>query len=320
MKHLIDKYLGGHQDIEQEVQHMYYCPNCHHKNPRFSVNYNINAFKCWVCGFSGRSLLYLLYYLDADPQDIAEAKKLLGKEDLLTKQEVNLSDFQYEVRKKLKEEQSTSTYVKTPDPKDSWKTIYDTYRSDIFIRRAFKYLRKRNISEYEINLYDIKFDEENLSIVIPSYDINGKLNYYITHHFDNGYYQNPKGYSKMNIVFNEYHIDFRQPVILTEGVYDSINIGYNCLPMLGTFVPSPLLTRFMEYGTPMVYIFLDGDAEESSVKISKYLSYYDVDNKIVNTPEGEDGNSLSKDSIEQLIESSRDVDFKFLIKKKLQNA
>lgn len=320
MQHLVEKYLGNYDHVEQGNQFYYYCCNCNHHNPRFSVNYDINAFKCWVCGFSGRSLLYLLYYLDADQEDIAEAKKLLGKEDLLTKDEIGLNQLQYEVQKKLKPDSESSSYVKRPDQKDSWKTIYDTYRSDIFIKRAFKYLKKRNISEYEINLYDIKFDEENLAIVLPSYDIQGKLNYYITHHFDEGYYQNPKGFSKMNIIFNEYHIDFRQPVIITEGVYDAINIGYNCIPILGTFVPTPLVYKFMYYETPMVYIFLDGDAEESCVKISKYLSYYDVDNKIVNTPEGEDGNSLSKDSIEQLIDSSENIDFKFLIKKKLENA
>ena len=320
MKHLVEKYLGACDHIEQGNQYYYHCPNCHHKNPRFSVNYDINAFKCWVCDFSGRSLLYLLYYLDADPQDISEAKKLLGKEELLTKEEIGINQLQYKVKNKLKNDKTSSSYIKTPDPKDSWKTISDTYKSDIFIRRAYKYLRKRNLSPYEINLYDIKFDEENLSIVIPSYDRNGELNYYITHHFDDEYYQNPKGYSKMNIIFNEYHIDFKQPVILTEGVYDSIHIGYNCIPILGTFVPSPLVSKFMLYNTPMIYIFLDGDAEDSAVKISKYLSYYDVNNKIVNTPEGEDGNSLSRDSIEQLIDNSQDADFKFLIKKKLQNA
>lgn len=318
MKQLIDKYLGGHDHVEQGNQYYYYCPNCHWKNPRFSLNFDKDVYHCWYCGFAGSSMLYLLYYLNASAEDIREAKIFLNKEELLNREDHNASELHYEILSMMKGK--SERRIQQIFPEKHWKVLHKHRKDDFFFRRAYVYLRKkRGMSDYEIYLYNIQFDEKELALVLPSYDLKGRLNFYTHHYFEGGYYKNAEGNKKTDIIFNEYHLDFRQPVIVTEGYYDAVNIGHNAVPILGTYIQSPLIYKFVAYDTPMVYLFLDGDAQRSSVAISKYLSDFGVPNKIVDTPEGEDGNSLKRERIAELLEDSQKYNFESLIKKKLEN-
>ena len=80
--------------------------------------------------------------------------------------------------------------------------------------------------------------------IIPSFDVDGNPNYYITRSIDDSpfKYNNCKRL-KTEIVFNEIDIDWSQPVTLVEGVFDAIKCPENTIPVLGSSLPRESLDR-----------------------------------------------------------------------------
>lgn len=316
MQHIVETYLGGYQDIESGNQYYYYCPKCHWKNPRLSVNYDKDVYHCWYCGFSGRSILYLLYYVDADSSDIEEYKKIVGKERLLESADGNIGKFRKKIEDilKLRYEDRKRTYG--IQPKETWKPAINM-RGDFFGKRAYSYLRKRKLSSFEIKFYNIMVDEEDDTLILPSYDRNGMMNYYVKHDYLNSYYTNPEGLNKSDIIFFDRYVNFKEPIIITEGVYDAINIGYNAVPILGKLIHNPLIDQLVINNTPLVYIFFDGDATSEAFNVYEYLRNYSLNVRVVETPEGEDANSLARCDIDKMVASSKKYNFKEIIQLKL---
>lgn len=315
MIEIIEKNLGTHVDVEQGDQYMYKCPVCHHKNNRLSVNYNKNVFKCWTCGFSGKSVINILYYLESPYSDIEKIKEYFGHKDMYEGNS-KLSKTQYDIYRTLDGDKNKNNVPKIERPK-FWVPL--SKPRDIFQKRAYNYLLSRGMTRYEIKFYNIQYDEDRGSIDIPSLDKNMNLNYYVKHYYLDSYYQNPDHVSKMKIIFNEYTLDFRQPIIITEGFYDAMSIGSNATPILGKFVPKPLIQNMIMYETPFVYLFMDGDAHKEVVKLSNYLFYLGIDNKIVNTPNGEDPNSMGRKKIFELLSGSKRGDFQGKIKMMMES-
>ncbi len=51
---IIQQVLGkGYRNSEE---HLFHCPYCKHSKRKFSVNFEKNVFKCWVCDTRGRDL------------------------------------------------------------------------------------------------------------------------------------------------------------------------------------------------------------------------------------------------------------------------
>ena len=119
-------------------------------------------------------------------------------------------------------------------------------------------------------------------IIIPSYDSNNKLNYFLARSFyESGLkYKNPP-VSKNVIVF-ENQINWKMPLVLCEGVFDAIAIRRNAVPLLGKFVPKKLLKMMIKNQVKEVYVALDDDAITEAREIEQSLSQYGIDVKLVN--------------------------------------
>jgi DNA primase len=255
---IVRSFLGKEkQHYESKGQYSFNCPNC--DEGRHKGNLEINIFKdvyhCWSCG------------------DTEGTHGPLGKliENNGTKKQVKL----YRMLKPKEDEKITPKKPKLVLPegytkfKDS-NPVYPIYR------QAMKYLKERNITDQMIEKYQIGFcDDGEFSgrIIIPSYDENNKLNYFIARSWNKttkAKYKNPTA-EKDKIIFNENLIDWFKDVYLCEGVFDGIFLD-NSIPMLGKHMSKLLFETIYEKALNNVIIALDGDAFDNAKRLFHELN------------------------------------------------
>ena len=108
-------------------------------------------------------------------------------------------------------------------------------------------------------------------IIVPSYSETGELNYFIARDvFDGGMkYKNPP--VSKDVVGFELFINWDEPIILCEGVFDAIAIRRNAIPLFGKTIPKSLRKKIYEKKVKEIYILLDSDAIKDSIKITDDL-------------------------------------------------
>jgi hypothetical protein len=95
-------------------------------------------------------------------------------------------------------------------------------------------------------------------IIIPSYDLNGDLNYFIARWYPKEYnklkYINPKA-EKQEIIFNIGKLNLDATIYLVEGVTDHI-VTPNSIPLLGKVISSDLLELLHDKAQGLIVILL----------------------------------------------------------------
>jgi DNA primase len=154
-------------------------------------------------------------------------------------------------------------------------------------------------------------------IIIPSYDDNGLLNYFVGRSFmgDNMKYKNPN--VSRDIIPFDWFIAWSQPIILCEGVFDAISIRTNAIPMLSKKPSKSLLRKVFEKKVKTVYIALDDDAKKDAYRLSEFFKDFGIDSKVVNLPVDKDPNDLGWERITTLIDSTESASFSDSIQAKL---
>jgi DNA primase len=112
-------------------------------------------------------------------------------------------------------------------------------------------------------------------IIIPSYDTDGNVNYFVGRSYDPKVkkmkYLNPK-VDKDKIIFNEGLVNWDSTVYLVEGVFEMLSFPVNIIPMLGKTV-SPTLYMKLKELLPDVVVLLDPDAFKNCIEL-----YYTLQN------------------------------------------
>jgi DNA primase len=109
-------------------------------------------------------------------------------------------------------------------------------------------------------------------IIIPSYDINGDLNYFIARSYlskTKMKYKNPE-VDKENLIWNENLINWDEPLFIVEGAFDSIFLE-NSIPMLGKFMTQNLFNKLYTSAKKII-IVLDPDAWGDAEKLFHKLN------------------------------------------------
>ena len=81
---------------------------------------------------------------------------------------------------------------------DEYISLSNVDNSDIMARHATAYLKNRHVSKYDILKYNIGYCKTGLyknMVVIPTYDVTGKLNYFTGRSFEKDpyiKYRNPE--------------------------------------------------------------------------------------------------------------------------------
>mgnify|MGYP003389321191 FL=1 len=99
-----------------------------------------------------------------------------------------------------------------------------------------------------------------------------------------------------NVVFNELFVDWDEPVILVEGLFDAIVAGQNAIPILGsTLREENKLFQAIVLNDSPVYLALDEDAVKKQEHLIRIFHRYDVDMKVIDTRNVDDVGSMSKE-------------------------
>jgi DNA primase len=253
---LVNSKLGSGKRTARGNQ-AYTCPFCHHHKPKLEINFTENKeghnpWQCWVCGKRGKTIKSLFKQIQVDASYFQELSKLVKN--------VSSEDIG-EVKHSLLEL-----------PKE-FKTFLNN--QDLTARHALSYLKKRNISKTDILKYNIGYCASGQyanMIVIPSYNCNGKLNYFTARSFEKDpyvKYRNPE--VSRDIIAFELFVNWDLPITLCEGPFDALAIKRNVIPLFGKNIQPSLMKKLVESKVQKIYIALDNDAVKQALGFCEQL-------------------------------------------------
>jgi DNA primase len=278
---LLNGMLGkSRKHNEGTGQISYDCPVCSYDikglergdgKGNLEVNYYRNLYHCWSCGETNDTHGHLEQLI----------KTYGTKEDLRT----------YNLLRSDKKEVVQKTYRKPKLPKEFVK-FSDLHDRLPIKRQALKYLKERGVTDQMIKEFNLGVATGGSyvnRIIIPSYDENKELNYFVARSFvgDKLKYKNPT-YPKEEIIFNESKINWFNPIWIVEGPFDSLFIP-NSIPILGKVLSDKLWNLLYNKATSVV-ICLDEDAWDNSKMMYNVLNGGKLEGKvrIVHLPKNKD--------------------------------
>jgi predicted RNA-binding Zn-ribbon protein involved in translation (DUF1610 family) len=241
------------------TQYAFNCPNCskanlgvndnkHNLEVRLYLNdskYNTpNVYKCWKCGISGDVLKLIRYY---------------GSGTQLEEYVTYVESVGYII----------------PPEKKSWglrlpKEFIPFTKGDKSNPEhglAYKYItNERNLDMETVHRFNVGFclsGKFKQRIILPSYDANGFLNYFVARTYVDHpkKYDTPRDVQSSDIIFNESNINWNLPVFLTEGGFELLSWPENNIPLCGKVLHDKLLQKLVDTDVPVV-IALNQDAFE----------------------------------------------------------
>jgi DNA primase len=292
---LVDSVLGAHKEFNR-TEFYYFCPFCHHYKPKLAVNVNKRKWHCWKCGAAGNTLLSLLRKLHVSREQIAELSSILGEEVY-----------------KFKDDKPTEGILILPQ---EYQPLYVNGN-----KQAISYLNQRGITESDIIKYQLGYCEKGLywgRIIIPSFDVSGRLNYFVGRDITNKsklpYLMPP---ISKNVVGFESIINWKHHIVLVEGAFDSMAVKINAIPLFGKTLSKRLREKIIKESVNEIYLALDRDALKDTLKIAeKYmkegLSVYVIELN------GKDPSVLGFEQMQLLIKSATLLTFNNLLELKLR--
>ena len=304
---IVTDILGSYRKLGNE--HLYHCPYCGHHKKKMSVNFVLNAFKCWVCDTRGKNI----YRIVRKFGNYNQRQKFLELQGRL-----DLTEFDNLFKELNNEEEEQTVDL----PKEFISLC--NKRLPISSQRPLAYLKSRGISKRDIQLWKIGYCNEGRyggRIIIPSFNNNGDCNYFIARSFvgHNRKYLNPP--CGRDIIFNELSVDWDEPIVLVEGVFDAIVAGENSIPILGsTLRKESKLFQALAINDAQVYMALDDDAQKKSSYMIQSMLKYDMEVFKINTSLIEDIGSITTQHFEELKKGAELIDSDFFFFNKMLNA
>jgi DNA primase len=298
---VLDNTLGVGSSLKGNEQ-AHHCPFCHHYKKKLQINLETQNWHCWVCDSKGRTIQSLLRKLNVDIRDIQKIRDIYGDDAPNTKND------EFVIKLQL-----PSEFKSLSKPPKGFNPNY---------KQALHYLSVRGIGVNEILKYNIGYCSDGLyggRVIIPSYDSNGELNYFVARSYyeDNTMkYKNPP--VSRNVIVFENQINWNQPLILVEGVFDAFSVKRNVIPLLGKFFPTKLKDKIFEMGVKEVTIMLDSDAVDDSTKHAQFLQNNGIKVKNI-IPSDKDAGDMGFDKVNELIKDAEETGWDTLVLTKLKN-
>ena len=154
-------------------------------------------------------------------------------------------------------------------------------------------------------------------VIIPSYDENGELNYFISRSFEKDAfikYRNPD--CSRDIIAFELFINWSSPLILCEGAFDALAIKRNAIPLLGKNLQKTLLKKIITSEVEKIYIALDTDAIRQALQHCEYLMNQGKKVYLVEL-EGKDPSEMGFSYFTKLIQNTLPLDEYNLMERKI---
>jgi hypothetical protein len=236
----------------------FFSPFVSHYKPKLEIdiqtNHNgENAWHCWISDKKGRSIATLFKQLNLPKEKFEQLNRIIES----SRYRVNATVVEKQIVLQLPE-QYRPLWIekKTPD-----------------YRNAIHYLKQRGVTIFDILKYRIGYCESGEytgKIIIPSYDANGQLNYFVSRAFyksDTQRHKNPK--VSKDIIGFELFINWAEPIILCEGSFDAIAVKRNAIPLFGKIIQPALQKKIIEERVRNIYLCLDPDALKNAIQIAE---------------------------------------------------
>tara|TARA_R100000479_G_scaffold165587_1_gene104945 strand:- start:179 stop:976 length:798 start_codon:yes stop_codon:yes gene_type:complete len=212
-----------------------------------------NPWECWVCQTKGRTIRSLLYQLKTPREQASEILKYVPKGSFIEYKGLSIIEL----------------------PKE-YQPLYNSSSTSVVANLVKKYLYERGLTDNDFIKYGIGYctsGEYGGRVIIPSYSESNSLNFFIARSYDGNYfkYKNPE--ASKDIIFFENLINWNQPIILCEGVFDAMAIKRNAIPLLGKSISTSLYKKIITNKVKDIYIALDTDAKDRALEIGeKFLN------------------------------------------------
>ena len=297
---LLNRVIGNRgRQLKKANEYMYWSPFTSHHKPKLQINTQTQKWHCWVSNQGGHKLYQLFKKLKASKEQFDELTELVGGFQ-------SLSSNREKVKRNI---------VRLPKEfKPLWKN-----GSSIIARHSKAYLNNRNVSSGDILRYGIGYCEDGIyanRTIVPSYNSEGELNYFVGRDIYNGgmKYKNPP-VSKDVIGFDLF-INWDEPIVLCEGVFDAMAIKRNVVPLFGKTIPKSLMKKIYEKKVKKIYILLDRDAVKDAIKITDDLTKNGIDVYFVRLSK-EDPSDMGFKRVINLIKETKQTSFSDLMRMKL---
>lgn len=297
---LLNRVIGNRgRQLKKANEYMYWSPFTSHHKPKLQINIQTQKWHCWISNQGGHKLFQLFRKLNANKEQYDELKDIVGESK-------SLSSFNSKVKKKT---------LHLP------KEFHPLWNGgdSIIKRHALSYIAKRGMSMADIIRYNIGYCSEGLyanRIIVPSYDCDGNINYFVGRDIYSGgmKYKNPP-ISKDVIGFDLF-INWDEPIVLCEGVFDAMAIKRNAIPLFGKTIPNKLMKKIYEKQTKTIYILLDSDAIKDAIKLTDKLMKNGINVYFVKIKD-EDPSDMGFKKVINLIKKSEETSFSDLMRMRL---
>ena len=297
---LLNRVIGNRGRLLKKAnEYMYWSPFTSHHKPKLQINVQTQKWHCWISNQGGHKLFQLFRKLNATKEQYNELNNIVGESK-------SLSSFKSKVKEKT---------LHLP------KEFHPLWNGgdSIIKRHALSYIAKRGMGMADIIRYNIGYCSEGLytnRIIVPSYDCDGNINYFVGRDIYSGgmKYKNPP-ISKDVIGFDLF-INWDEPIVLCEGVFDAMAIKRNAIPLFGKTIPNKLMKKIYEKQVKTIYILLDSDAYWDSIKMTDVLMRNGINVQLIRLKD-KDPSEMGFRKVIDVIKQSSTTSFSDLIRMKL---
>lgn len=307
--------LGPYKEYAKS-EYYFICPLCpkrdNKKKLAINLSENTERYMHWHCwrddSHSGESIYSLLKKIHASPEQFADLQSISGYRRYVKTEE--LTDGLFDNR--------ADSDVETAELPKEFKSFLPKSNHPEY-KNALLYLVRRGLSPFDIIKYNAGYCDSGKYagyVIFPSYDEEFRLNYFVARsYYDSDFrYKNPD--VSKNVVFNEIHINWSEPIILVEGVFDAIAVKRNAIPVLGKTINDALRLKILEKHTKDVYICFDNDAMKNSADAINEFMKNGVNVYFIKLTD-KDPSVLGFLEMRRLIKEAMPMDFSALINMKL---
>jgi len=295
----LESFLGKGKKTSRG-NYAFKCPNgCKADKYKLEININTNEsgenpWSCWICGeeknFKGKKIRNLVKKLNLDQRYLDKLKTLIKpskSQEYFTKSEI----------------------LQLPEEFKKFDTTLEA-------KQAMRYLKRRGISKYDIERYNIGYcssGQYSGRVIVPSYDEENNLNYYVGRSYfedENNKIKAPS--TSKDIIGFELFINWNLPIIICEGAFDAISIRRNVVPLFGKTISNSLFKKLVNNKVRDIYLILDQDAIKNAIKYAEKLMNYNKNVYLVELS-GKDPNLLGFEKINKLINETKPLKFSDLM-------